>query len=347
MLSTVATLGAAQLGRAAAILGATPPGRAAAMLGAKPPLRTAATLRVTRLARAAAMPEQVRQAPAQTALLEGVRQRNAILDALFYDIGVVNHAEAVAISPWLAAEGALLIVPPSKAGTLTLCPTIDDFVAAGGQEVRTLAIAGVGSSALGSAAFARNIADATGQKVAAVVSGYGMADVAAEALGGFFWFGGLNSLRHLFEGLDRATEADHAVEASIDRTSTAAALRLSRDTKTVLALLADQRFGFELLAGHSKGNLVLSEALYQLEIQDAERVQQLAESTRIVTVSARIAMPLPFRNVIDVMGAWDWFGGLNSRANIAPDVVVPAAWHHTNTELPAHLPVTRTLKSIL
>ena len=31
--------------------------------------------------------------------LEGVRQRNAILDGLFYDAGVVSHSEAVALSP--------------------------------------------------------------------------------------------------------------------------------------------------------------------------------------------------------------------------------------------------------
>lgn len=49
-----------------------------------------------------------------------------------------------------------------------------------------LAIAGVGSSALGAAAFARNVADGLGEPVAAVVSGYGLADVLTEALGGFF-----------------------------------------------------------------------------------------------------------------------------------------------------------------
>ena len=58
-----------------------------------------------------------------------------------------------------------------------------------------------------------------------------------------------------------------------------------------------------------------------------------------------IAMPPLFRGVIDIMGAWDWFGGLNSRRDIEADIVVPNAWHHTNTELPAHLPVTKTLRT--
>jgi hypothetical protein len=180
-------------------------------------LATASTLGAAQVGRAAALPSRLREAPARTTLLEGVRQRNALLDALFYDIGVVSQEEASAISPWLAAEGAILIVPPSGAGSLILCPSLDDFVSAGGEDVRVLAVAGVGSSALGSAAFARNVADATGTKVAAVVSGYGLADVAAEALGGFFWFGGINSIRHLFEGLDRFTESNRIAEESLER----------------------------------------------------------------------------------------------------------------------------------
>ena len=310
-------------------------------------LATASVLNTTRIGQAASLPERTLQAPARTTLLEGVRQRNALLDALFYDVGVVGREEAARISPWLAAEGAILIVPPTGGGQLTLCSSVDDFHAAGGDAIRTIAVAGVGSSALGSAAFARNVADATAEKVAAVVSGYGLADIATEALGGFFWFGALNSLRHHFEVLDRLTEPDNAAERSLRSKSTSSPTRESRDTRTVLALLNDQRFKLDLLVGHSKGNLVLSEALYALKSMDGERLEALAKTTRIVTVSARVAMPRPLEDVVDVMGAWDWFGGLNSRPDIKPDYVVPAAWHHTNTELPAHLPVTATLKKVI
>jgi hypothetical protein len=121
----------------------------------------------------------------------------------------------------------------------------------------------------------------------------------------------------------------------------------SRDTRTVLALLKGERFRFDLLTGHSKGNLVISEALYELVNADEKRVEALSHSARIITVSAIIAMPRPFKDVVDVIGAWDWFGELNSRPDIPPDVIVPGAWHHTNTELPAHLPVTKTLRAIV
>lgn len=308
-------------------------------------MSTAATLSACQAGRAAALPAQP-DAPMRMAMLEGVRQRNTALDAFFYDIGVVTPAEAAAISPWLAAEGALLIVPPSGAGALTLCPTLDDFLEAGGGDVRALAIAGVGSSALGSAAFARNVADAMEQPVAAVVSGYGLADVMAEAMGGFFWFGALNSIRHAFEGLDRWAEgfsaAEHALEGDV-----VTRMRESRDMRTVMAMLSDGRCQFDLLTGHSKGNLVLSEALYALRDDAPACFANIVETSRIVTISARIAMPPPLEGVIDVMGELDWFGSLNSRPFIPPDVIVPGAWHHTNTELAAHLPVTGTLRGLL
>ena len=275
--------------------------------------------------------------------LEGLRRRNAALDAIFYDVGVISAREATSISPWLAAEGAILIVPPSGRGDVSLCVSIDDFVAGGGAEVSTLSVAGVGSSALGSAAFARNVADAVGRPVASVVSGYGLADLMTEALGGYFLFGELNSIRHSFEFLDRLGFTQPAQSEA----SGASVARESRDTKTVLALLTDARLRFALLTGHSKGNLVISEALYQLRDQSRDRAKALGAETTVVTVSARIAMPPAFKKVIDVMGEWDWFGGLNSRKFIEPDVVVPRAWHHTNTDLYWHLPVTKTFKNLI
>ena len=133
--------------------------------------------------------------PWREAALESFRRRNAILDGIFYDIGKVTREEALTIAPWLAREGAILVVPPTGAGSLVLCGTVDDFFAAGGPGIRILVVAGVGSSALGAAAFARNVADAFGTPVAAVVSGYGLADLLTEALGGWFWFGTLNRKR--------------------------------------------------------------------------------------------------------------------------------------------------------
>jgi hypothetical protein len=315
-------------------------------------LETIRTLGVNQLSRQAAAVDRLAGFPAPASgppsaagglgdmALEGLRRRNAMLDGVFYDVRVVSSAEAHKLSPWLAAEGAIVLAPPTGAGMIRVCATIEDFIAAGGRDVRSLAVAGVGSSALGTAAFARNVADATGAPVAAVVSGYGLSDLLTEALGGYFLFGQLNGLRHAFEA-PSFTGGSKPAGASAEASMTGAGdvVRRSRDTQTVAQLLTDQRLGFSLLTGHSKGNLVISEALYGIYEADRDLAKRIADRATIVTVSAVIAMPPVCRRVIDVIGAWDWFGGLNSRHDIAPDVVVPRAWHHTNTELPAHLDV--------
>jgi hypothetical protein len=287
-------------------------------------------------------------APLREAALESFRRRNAVMDALFYDVGKVTRAEAKTISPWLAREGALLIVPPTGQGSLRLCSSVDDFARYGGGDVRILTVAGVGSSALGSAAFARNVADGFRRPAAAVVSGYGLADLLTEAAGGWFWFGALNGLRHGLEQLDELSRrwsalitAESAAESSLPLP------RLSLDTRMVCALLSDSRFRFTILSGHSKGNLVLSEGIYLLETAAGGTARALADDAWLIKFSAAVAMPPRFRNSIDVMGDIDWFGAINSRPGMTVEKRFPLSWHHTNTELPLHLPVTQACRELI
>lgn len=281
------------------------------------------------------------KAPLREVTLEGYRRRNAVLDAIFYDVGVVTPAEAASVAPWLAREGALLIVPPSGDGALRICPDIEDFATNGGIHTRILAVAGVGSSALGTAAFARNVADAFGEPVAALVSGYGLADMLTEAAGGWFWFGALNRMRHMVEQIDDLARGNK-FEISWPAEPMSPA-RASLDTRTLCQLLTDRRFHFGLLTGHSKGNLVISEALYAL--RDEHQDDALGDLA-IVTISAAIAMPPRYRNIIDVMGEVDWFGAMNSNMAISVEYRPRNAWHHTNTELNWHLPVREVMSAL-
>ncbi|MQB42417.1 hypothetical protein [Rhizobium sp. ICMP 5592] len=307
--------------------------------------QTAFTLTLTQFARTLSLPERLQRSPMRNLALEALRQRNTTLDALFYDIKVITPDEAFYISDSLAAEGTIMIVPPSGGGAIILCETLEEFALRGGHDVQALAVAGIGGSALGAAAFARNVADAIGAPAAVVVSGYGLADVITETVGGHFFFGHLKGLRPVLEMLDDFAGRPKfgAADASSDETTS----RTSLDTRTVRALLADSRFSFRLLVGHSKGNLVLSAALHDLGKQDETRAAKLAEGTKIVTIGTRIAMPPIFSDVIDVIGEWDWFGEMNSRPFITADRRIPHAGHHTNTDLHSHLPVTSVLKEIL
>lgn len=288
-------------------------------------------------------PERLARAPVRTAGLEGLRRRNSALDALFYDVANITPDEAARLVPWLAAEGAILVVPPSGHGVVEVFPTIEAFAARAGSAVTTLTIAGVGSSALGGAALARNVADATGVPVAAVVSGYGVSDLVAEALGGWFWFGTVNRMRHAFEVAPAAGSIE-AGSASLDRLTDRYA---SRDSIITAALLSDPRFGFQLLVGHSKGNLVLSEALFAAARALDGQGRSLPDGLLVVTLGAVITMPAACRNVVDIMGEWDTLGRLNSNPAIPVDVTVPRAGHHTNTEIPGHVPVRSVLRDVL
>lgn len=320
-------------------------------------MKTLETLGQVQLSRTRALPHKFAENPLRAAALDGIQRRNALLDAMFYDVGVVTKEEIPELAFWLAREGAVLVVPPTGAGALEVFPSTETFFASGRRRVGALAVSGVGSSALGSAAFARNVADAVGEPVAAVVSGYGLSDVLTEALGGYFWFGALNRIRHLFEPLDTLTralapserEVTGVSELSAEEASGLAFVRASRDTLSVVALLKRADLEIPLLIGHSKGNLVISEALYALGEEDAGRAGHVAETARIVTVSAKIPMPSRHRRVLDIIGEWDGFGQLNSAPDIRADVVVPRAWHSTNPEFPLGMGirVTRELASAL
>ncbi|MDE1991630.1 MAG: hypothetical protein KGI75_03970 [Rhizobiaceae bacterium] len=307
--------------------------------------QTAFTLTFTQFARLFSLPERLQRSPIRNMALEALRQRNTALDALFYDVKSIRPEEAFYISGALAAEGSIMIVPPSGGTAIVLCETVEEFALRGGQEVHTLTVAGIGGSALGAAAFARNVADATGAPVAVVVSGYGLADIITETVGGHFLFGHMKGLRPMFQLLDDF--AGRPKLGAADKDDAGAGTRTSLDTRTVSALLADPRLSFRLLAGHSKGNLVIAAALHDLGKQDEARLRELATAMKIVTFGARIAMPPVFSDVIDVIGDWDWFGEMNSRPFIATDHHVRHAGHSTNTELPGHLAVTPLLRDIL
>jgi hypothetical protein len=296
--------------------------------------------------RAMALPWRLFSKPTGEAFLEGLRQRNVLLDALFYDVRVVTREEAAVLSPSKAGEGAILIVPPSGADPLTVCSTVESFVDAGGAEISTLTVAGVGSSALGTAAFARNVADAVGKPVAAVVSGYGLADLVTEATGGFLWFAGLTTLHDLWGRLDRSL--DWMREAASDPLAGGSdPVVAERDADVVLALLKDGRLGFDLIVAHSKGNMVVGEALHALQREDRVRSDRIGETVHIVSISSRQQMPRACKQVTEIVGRWDLIGNFATRRDGPPDVVVPDAWHHTNTDLVGHLPVTSLMRDVL
>lgn len=308
---------------------------------------TAFALSLTQFARSLSFPERLQHRPARNAALEPWRLRNTGLDAIFYDVKSLTAEETFYISDSLASEGLIMIVPPSGGAMLTICDSVAEYKLRGGRDVHALAVAGIGGSAIGAAAFARNVADAIGEPVAAVVSGYGLGDIINETIGGSFFFGWLGHMRNDLEVIDDVVGRPH-LGAYEDRHKLALKQHPSAlDTDTVETLLADPALSFHLLAGHSRGNRVLSEALYSIREEEPARLRSMAGGLRIVTFGGRITMPPDCRDVVDVIGELDWFGEINSRPQIASDIRVPLAGHATNTDFAGALQVTKILKDII
>ncbi|MEM6747359.1 MAG: hypothetical protein AAF608_08060 [Pseudomonadota bacterium] len=245
--------------------------------------------------------------------------RNQSLDAVFYDLGVLTSEEINQARGLSLAEGRVLRVEPGRGTGVKDLGSAREVLSSPSDIPRHLAVAGVGSSVVGTAAFARNVAEAVAAPVAAVVSGYGMRDLLSEALGGWFWFRTLNKVH-------RATE-DLAASRGQSYQPFASAGFLGADTAALRTLFSADEPLFETVVGHSKGNLAISEGLYQA----GDAATDLLESARIITIGAAIYMPDDAKTVVDVMGELDGFGLMNSHADVTIDITMPRAWHHTNT----------------
>jgi hypothetical protein len=103
-----------------------------------------------------------------------LKKRNQIVDSLFYDVGALTPREQDQLSPHIEREATIVVVSPREAGAgIRHYKNALRFMLREGDSVRAVVVAGVGSSVLGTAALARNVADHYGIDVAGIVTGYG------------------------------------------------------------------------------------------------------------------------------------------------------------------------------
>ena len=284
--------------------------------------------------------------------------RNSLLDCLFYDVGSLTTAE-LSYLLWLDAQkGSVIVVPPTGKGHIHYYPKAARFIIRKLPEVSTVVLAGVGSSVVGAAALARNVADALGEEVAAVISGYGVADVLGEALGGWFFFGNADRFRREVDrimywvqhpGSSRpAPRGEVVLPTSIfDPSSSGYGLPGDEDAVTLSNIFLAQPAKLRLLVGHSKGSLIIDAALEEYREAlgpDDDFVKQL----KIVTLSAVSNIPafVHKRALWQFIGGMDWFGGLNSDLDVDYDKV-GNSWHHLNRALPFHLNAIQVVRDAI
>lgn len=279
-------------------------------------------------------------------------RRNIALDEFFYDVGSLSNPELDFLLAETNIEGSILVVFPRGRDDEIRVRKFGDYEtlrAAPGRLLDRFVIAGVGSSDVGAAALARNLADYCQHPVGAIVAGYGAEDLLTEAMGGWFVMGASNRLMQLFHDREAAArwiqERFGTVMGGLDTETAhamAAVLAGSPDSDALLRLLLDQDREIKTLLGHSKGCLSIAYALEALVLGAGRAAVEKAKAIEIVTTGAVVEFPDGFGNVRQYLGSLDWFGGMNSRLG-ERYVTWPGSFHHLNTALPFHMKVADIL----
>jgi hypothetical protein len=220
---------------------------------------------------------------------------------------------------------------------------IDFANSADGAKQRTLTITGVGSSAYGAVAFGWDVSKAIGEPVAAVVPGYGLADVVPQALGGWFGFGMYDALQSATQnflagfaptlammGKELARSTPGRVPAGTGAPVFRHGSAASDDVHAILNAVP----GIRRLVGHSKGALAIENALRSLEAPRAEAIS-------VVTLGCVIEEEFPQARYEQYLGWLDALGSLNSW-NRTPEHR-PFTHHSTNSAIPLSMQVASSV----
>jgi hypothetical protein len=309
-------------------------------------------------------------------LLGLLRQSNTAADMLFYDVGLLGlrlltrgfsvttggapfpalaqdglaAAEAAAKFINLGAltnpEGTILVVDAHHAPFVHSYDDVNTFLTAGPSfalnrggkvlPVKIVSVTGVGSSALGSAAFAWNISESLHEPVAAIVPGYGLADIVPQALGGWFGFGFHDFVRRLSQqllastGLQFAKIGRHLSSTAIGEE----AFRSGNPESAILHVILERADRITRLYGHSKGAQCIQNAVRGLHEPRQRRLH--------ITTFGCVIQEETDADYNQIMGSIDGLGQLNSWGNWPEQWI--RSWHSTNSMLPLTMPVADLVK---
>jgi hypothetical protein len=306
-------------------------------------------------------------APLVRPAVEACRLFNGAADAIFYDVsgliaalaqrdreiadmhGSVGPSRVIELNALRDPEGSLLLITPAVGPYIHRFGTVDEFLASSLEDARTVeivTITGVGSSALGSAAFAWQVAEAKGKPVLAIVPGYGVADMVQQALGGWFGFGlrdWLKSKETVQTALAEAAPGVASIGRHLSATAPGAAaingapvFRFGSGSSDVLHALIEHRDGpFRMLVGHSKGALQIGNAMHAL-------AEVKMRGLTVVTLGCPIAEDVAGVVYRQYLGALDELGQLNAWGH-QPEHW-QWSWHTTNPWLPPAMDVADAVR---
>ena len=322
-------------------------------------------------------------------LLSFWHQINIECDKIFYDVGALTDDEIILLeNNQYIVEGCMLVVPPSEdiialnkeyKGEKSIKNfSISDFLTRQKNhdtQIDAVVVAGVGSSAVGTAALARSLANYLGRCVAGIVSGRGLTDVVSEGMGGWFGLGVLNAMVNTGEKLHQqmakgtkqwsemlgtyvnllpqvlgrnkkrgqagvlfdtnsVSDNDPMAEKLLLVNEVPDLFFKPDDYKTLEDILLQENSPVRILVGHSKGNLMLSRALYNVVQKQSDK------PLHVVTLGAVVWFPKQYSDVKQYLGDIDVLGKMNSRnLDEIPYQSVKNAWHTLNPMYDGHMPV--------
>ena len=249
-------------------------------------------------------------------------------------------AVRLVLSELYSPEGAILVVDAHRPPFVSQYGDVKRFLAEGlkfpdaaaaaalsvaPKDVEAIAVTGVGSSALGSAAFAWNVSEALDKPVAAIVPGYGLADLVPQALVGWFGFGMLDLLRRMTEATLAAVAPDLAkIGRRLSLTALPEPFPSGTPESEILHAILKAAPQIKQLYGHSKGALCLRNAIRRLP---HERYADLQVTTfGCVVVEETPANYNQILEIIDGLGQLNWSGDLPeqwSTPGTAPTLCCP------------------------
>jgi hypothetical protein len=309
--------------------------------------------------------------------------RNQAADSFFYDVESLEPAEREMLSPLVDVKGTIIVVSPrARGGGIRHYKSALGFMLEEGNTIEVIAVAGVGSSVLGTAALARNVADHFGRDVAGIVTGYGMTDLVLEGMGGWFYYGGIDRLRYSLEqGVDQLFSAqvppgrpparadmpqpedgERGLVPDLGYPMGSFDVLGNSDVRALHDILLAGPPRLRLLIGHSKGNLLISFVLNHMndELENMTEAlhnahHPLFNGLSVVTLGTVVDIPTATfgLNTYQFLGEIDVLGQLNSDRDFPilgtiaiVHEVVPGAGHHLNPRIPCFLPVNEVLQKV-
>lgn len=268
---------------------------------------------------------------------------------MFYNIHCLSIAEQREVMWRTSTEGEMMVVRPAKQRApieyYSLSADLIDRYH-GGDSIDTIAIPGVGSSDLGTAALARTVADATGRSVIGVIPGYGALDMMSEAMGGWFIFGIKNRMRALNELLMGPIDQSEIRSKSRQRLMREYRIKSTTfveeepESNSILNLLLRNQDKIRLLVGHSKGCLNISNALNAF-VRETPDKRSINTGIEIVTFGCGVHVPPVFGRVRQYLGRLDMLGRVNTPLSLYTDHEldwVSIKLHTLNEWNPLHMP---------